>query len=71
MLQNWIFIDTSVKEIYTKGKVLLYIYYIVILQTLFMKSIIDIKNTKNKIIKNKNKENNKNIKTLIKKLLKF
>ena len=46
------------KEIYTKTKVLLYIYYIVILQTLFRESIIDIKNTKNEIIKNKNKENN-------------
>lgn len=61
----------SSKKIYIKTKVLLYIYYIVILQTLFRESIIDIKNTKNKIIKNKNKENNKNIKTLIKKLLKF
>ena len=61
----------SSKKIYIKTKVLLYIYYVVILQTLFRKSIIDIKNTKNKIIKNKNKENNKNIKTLIKKLLKF
>ena len=71
MLQNWIFIDTSSKEIYTKTKVLLYIYYIVILQTLFMKSIIDIKNTKNKIIKNKNKVNNKKYKNIDKKVIKI
>ena len=59
------------KEIYTKTKVLLYIYYIVILQTLFRESIIDIKNTKNKIIKNKNKVNNKKYKNIDKKVIKI
>ena len=61
---------------YTKTKVLLYIYYISKYNKRYKVYIIDIIYTenKNKIIKNKNKVNNKkykNIKILIKKLLKF
>ena len=58
---------------YTKTKVLLYIYYISKYNRRYKVYIIDIIYTenKNKIIKNKNKVNNKKYKNIDKKVIKI